>query len=312
MVQRKKYNSSKKICNFANRNQRTIMYQNWIKYSTETPPKYPQTFTGKERDSETGFSYFGARYYDSDILTAWLSVDPMADKYPGVSPYAYCAWNPVKLVDPDGRTIWIEDGSGTKIEYKVNMDPVGDKDASTQIGLLNKMYSTDLGMELLDVLMESNNDYYITNESSSVTGTCNTTKYGNGAKLKMGGNNDLLNISHELFHAYQYECGFGGATYKNEVEAYLFSNLLTLVVNPFSNSSSLSSRNPNTTDGKKFANAIFNLMSNSSFSDADFRTAVDLFQTESGANSFGVYNASHYTKGDATYSLLSNFYPLIR
>ena len=61
------------------------------------------TFTGKERDSETGFSYFGARYYDSDILTGWLSVDPMADKYPNISPYAYCAWNPVRLVDPDGR-----------------------------------------------------------------------------------------------------------------------------------------------------------------------------------------------------------------
>ena len=62
-----------------------------------------QTSTGKERDSETGFSYFGARYYDSDILTSWLSVDPMADKYPGLSPYAYCGWNPVKLVDPDGE-----------------------------------------------------------------------------------------------------------------------------------------------------------------------------------------------------------------
>ena len=79
------------------------MYQNWIKYNAETPPKYPQTFTGKERDSETGYSYFGARYYDSDLMTGWLSVDPMADKYPGLSPYAYCAWNPVKLVDPDGR-----------------------------------------------------------------------------------------------------------------------------------------------------------------------------------------------------------------
>ena len=64
-----------------------------------------QSFTGKERDSETGFSYFGARYYDSDILTGWLSVDPMADKYPSISPYAYCAWNPVKLVDLDGRKI---------------------------------------------------------------------------------------------------------------------------------------------------------------------------------------------------------------
>ena len=32
----------------------------------------------------------------------------MADKYPSLSPYAYCAWNPVKLVDPDGRDIWIQ------------------------------------------------------------------------------------------------------------------------------------------------------------------------------------------------------------
>ena len=62
-------------------------------------------FIGKERDSETGLSYFGARYYDSDLMTGWLSVDPMADKYPGVSPYTYCAWNPVKLVDPDGKMI---------------------------------------------------------------------------------------------------------------------------------------------------------------------------------------------------------------
>ena len=38
-------------------------------------------------------------------MTMWLSVDPLADKYPSLSPYAYCAWNPVKLVDPDGRMI---------------------------------------------------------------------------------------------------------------------------------------------------------------------------------------------------------------
>ena len=63
------------------------------------------TFTGKERDEETGYGYFGARYIDHELTTMWLSVDPMSDKYPGISPYAYCAWNPVKLVDPDGREI---------------------------------------------------------------------------------------------------------------------------------------------------------------------------------------------------------------
>ena len=39
---------------------------------------------------------------DHELMTMWLSVDPMADKYPSISPYAYCAWNPVKLVDPNG------------------------------------------------------------------------------------------------------------------------------------------------------------------------------------------------------------------
>ena len=45
-----------------------------------------------------------ARHYNSD-LSIWLSVDPMADKYPGVSPYTYCGNNPVVLKDPNGREI---------------------------------------------------------------------------------------------------------------------------------------------------------------------------------------------------------------
>ncbi|MBR4199399.1 MAG: RHS repeat-associated core domain-containing protein [Bacteroidales bacterium] len=58
------------------------------------------TFTGKERDAETGYYYHGARFNCSDI--GWLSVDPMADKYPSLTPYNYCAWNPIKLVDLSG------------------------------------------------------------------------------------------------------------------------------------------------------------------------------------------------------------------
>lgn len=40
----------------------------------------------------------------SDDLSKWISVDPLADKYPGISPYAYAAWNPVNRIDPDGRS----------------------------------------------------------------------------------------------------------------------------------------------------------------------------------------------------------------
>ena len=61
------------------------------------------TFTGKERDSETGYSYFGARFYDSDLMTGWLSVDPLADSIPYTSPYTYCLNNPIKLKDPNGE-----------------------------------------------------------------------------------------------------------------------------------------------------------------------------------------------------------------
>ncbi len=46
----------------------------------------PYTFSAKERDLETGYSYFWARYYDA-TLSIWLSVDPMADVDPRWSPY---------------------------------------------------------------------------------------------------------------------------------------------------------------------------------------------------------------------------------
>ena len=73
------------------------MLQTQPKYNIKYDQKYPQSSTGKERDSETGFSYFGARYYDSDLMTGWLSVDPLADKYPNQSNYIYCSNNPIRI-----------------------------------------------------------------------------------------------------------------------------------------------------------------------------------------------------------------------
>ena len=69
------------------------------------------TFSAKEKDAETGYSYFGSRYYSSD-LSIWLSVDPMSEKYPHQSNYVYCSNNPIKLIDPNGEDEWEIDKKG--------------------------------------------------------------------------------------------------------------------------------------------------------------------------------------------------------
>ncbi len=61
-------------------------------------------FNGKELDIETGLYYYGARYYNPS-LSIWASVDPLAEKYPNIGGYTYCANNPIIYIDPDGRDI---------------------------------------------------------------------------------------------------------------------------------------------------------------------------------------------------------------
>src|ERR1700722_5568364 len=64
-------------------------------------------FTSKERDSETGLDFFGARYFSS-AQGRFTSVDPHNDGAQIVDPqswngYAYAGNNPLRFRDPDGR-----------------------------------------------------------------------------------------------------------------------------------------------------------------------------------------------------------------
>ena len=58
----------------------------------------------EEQDSIAGLPYldYGARLYDP-VIGRWLQQDPMAEKYPHLSPYNFCGDNPVNNVDPDGK-----------------------------------------------------------------------------------------------------------------------------------------------------------------------------------------------------------------
>ncbi len=76
----------------------------------------PFLYNGKEFDSESGYTYYGARYLDMRY-SLWLSVDkPLIDgKYLNfehdggvlnsynLNSYAYCRQSPVVLIDPDGN-----------------------------------------------------------------------------------------------------------------------------------------------------------------------------------------------------------------
>ncbi len=76
-----------------------------------TRASYPQDannrfyFNGKEiqtiDDWTTPLDY-GARIYDPEILR-WEKPDPLAEKYPEISPYVFSNNNPVLYVDKDGR-----------------------------------------------------------------------------------------------------------------------------------------------------------------------------------------------------------------
>jgi RHS repeat-associated protein len=61
----------------------------------------PWKFSSKRFDPETGFIYFGRRYYDPEI-GRWITPDP-AGFADGPNLYAYVHNHPLAYMDPDGQ-----------------------------------------------------------------------------------------------------------------------------------------------------------------------------------------------------------------
>jgi RHS repeat-associated protein len=83
--------------------------------STNLALKYK--YNGKELqddligNSKLDWYDYGARFYDA-ALGRWHVVDPMAEKYTGLTPYDFVAGNPINIVDPDGMDWFRNDSTG--------------------------------------------------------------------------------------------------------------------------------------------------------------------------------------------------------
>jgi RHS repeat-associated protein len=101
-----------------------IEYTPWGEswFSNPGTPVLDYKFTGKEQDN-TGFYYFGARYYDPQT-SLWISVDPILGTYLDGKPnsgvysskhlalYSYALMKPIDVIDPDGNAEGEEEQGG--------------------------------------------------------------------------------------------------------------------------------------------------------------------------------------------------------
>jgi len=147
--------------------------EDWVDLDNQPPYITPYKFNGKEKDQETGYNYYGARYY-WDKGSFWLSVDPMSDKYPHLTSYNYCANNPVMLIDPDGREIWINGDDGNNYQYKdrklfLNGEEYtgNDKFATNSRGHLNKLKDNGMNDEISGLEASFNKHNMQRNEGNS-------------------------------------------------------------------------------------------------------------------------------------------------
>jgi len=189
--------------------------------NTEFDSRYK--FTAKELDNETSYTYFGARYYDSE-LSGWLSVDPMSDKYPSLSPYCYSADNPVVLVDPNGMEFdEATDKYVQKLENEISMRLKVYNDRMEKLDISSKKYGeyqkqVNEYNKILGEISELRNDkdnIYTMNFGVNINSDGEFKYAGqnesgqNVFNINIKQSSEILawtfdEMAHELKHAYQY------------------------------------------------------------------------------------------------------------
>ena len=124
-------------------------------------------YNGKEYDRVHGLDWYdyGARFMNPD-MGRFTTIDPMAEKYYSISPYAYCANNPINVIDPDGMD-WVERVYNGIKEFYYDRNIKSQND-------INKIYGANSGI------------YYIQNNSSFELGGVTYTFFNDIENNKYG------------------------------------------------------------------------------------------------------------------------------
>ncbi|MFV0327753.1 MAG: RHS repeat-associated core domain-containing protein [Bacteroides xylanisolvens] len=158
----------------------------------------PYKYNGKELDTKNGLNWYdyGARHYDA-ALGRWHTVDPLAEKYYGISPYVYCVNSPINHVDPDGSKVYF--ASGVSAQFK--------QDFAKSVQHLNKYGAAGM----LEKLENSDKAYYIaesSNEYSQYNPNNKTITWASRYGI-LTTNSVILSptsaLNHEVDHALQHD-----------------------------------------------------------------------------------------------------------
>ena len=116
----------------------------------------PYKLNGKELDQETGYYYYGARYYDPGTVL-WFGTDPLAYKYPLSSPYSYCEGNPIVFFDSEGMfkvSIKSNISFGLQWGFKLSLPEPIRKALPNTIGKMTEISGNIISVTLLDMSID--------------------------------------------------------------------------------------------------------------------------------------------------------------
>ena len=233
--------------------QRTNYYPSGLPWNSATGTGaglQNKKYNGKEFVEMHGLDEYDseARWYYPAIMRT-TTIDPLAEKYYSISPYAWCGNNPIRYIDPTGMEF--TDDAWKRVNKLIaevnsrqasNNDKIADKQAELDRGGLSKRKEKSLNKQIgnlqsqnstlegvrgeVATLAASDQMYDIKNDNSmningAIPGTGENRSgaafnFSNGNFELRLGDGSLGMLSHELKHAHQFEIGAFSSGYRRD------------------------------------------------------------------------------------------------